>query len=219
LRGELSDGLDAIVIFVSESTGPSRRRQRFKCSNCACGAHVSFAIRDNIARFIEAEFVHNHRLSEITSRRAPILLSETRDKIQYLTSIACSAGHIRLHLGLSIPRQSFCKARRAQLRQYRSNQAAALEAQIPTYDDFHTRPLRHDNALAGCYFFQNRFSDTTICTETLIMDDTSCTNRCGFPIHVILGIEEHKLSQLVAFALIRNRTIEAFVDFLSWVKQ
>jgi hypothetical protein len=34
-----------------------------------------------------------------------------------------------------------------------------------------------------------------------------------------LGIDEHKLSQLVAFALIRNRTIEAFVDFLSWVKQ
>jgi hypothetical protein len=51
------------------------------------------------------------------------------------------------------------------------------------------------------------------------MDDTSCTNRHGFPILVILGIDEHKLSQLVAFALIRDRTIEAFVDFLSWVKQ
>jgi hypothetical protein len=51
------------------------------------------------------------------------------------------------------------------------------------------------------------------------MDDTSCTNRYGFPILVILGTDEHKLSPLVAFALIHNRTIDAFVDFLSWVKQ
>jgi hypothetical protein len=51
------------------------------------------------------------------------------------------------------------------------------------------------------------------------MDDTSCTNRYGFPILVILGIDEDQLSQLVAFALIRKRTIDAFVDFLSWVKQ
>jgi hypothetical protein len=33
-----------------------------------------------------------------------------------------------------------------------------------------------------------------------------------------MGIDEHKLSQLVASALTRNRTIEAFVNFLSWVK-
>jgi hypothetical protein len=84
LRGEWSDGLDAIVILVSESIGPSSSRHRFKCSNCACEAHVSFTIRDTIVRFIEAEFVHNHRLSEVTSRRAPIFLSETRDEIQYL---------------------------------------------------------------------------------------------------------------------------------------
>jgi hypothetical protein len=110
-----------------------------------------------------------------------------------------------LHLGLSNQRQTLSNARRAQLRQYRSSQAAALEAQIPTYDDFHTRLLRDDNRLAGCYSFQSRFTDTTICTETLIMDDTSCTNRHGFPILVILGINEHKLSPLVAFALIRNQ--------------
>jgi hypothetical protein len=68
-------------------------------------------------------------------------------------------------------------------------------------------------------FLSKRFTGTTICTETLILDDTSCTNRYGFPILLNVGIDEHHLSQLVAFALIRNRTIEAFVDFLSWVKQ
>jgi hypothetical protein len=38
-HGEPLDRLDAIVIFVSESTGPSRTRQRFRCSNCDCEAH------------------------------------------------------------------------------------------------------------------------------------------------------------------------------------
>jgi hypothetical protein len=218
-HGERLDGLDATVIFVSESTGPSRTRQRFRCSNCDCEAHVSFTIRDNIVRFMEAEFVHNHHLSDVTSKRAPLLTLERREEIQYLTSIGCYAGHIRLQLGLSIPRQTLYNARRIQPRQYRSNQAAALETQIPTYDDYHTRLLRDDNRLAGCYFFQNRFTDTTICTETVIMDDTSCANRYNFPIPVILGIDEHTLSQLVAFALTRNRIIQVFVHFLSCVKQ
>jgi hypothetical protein len=51
------------------------------------------------------------------------------------------------------------------------------------------------------------------------MDDTACTNRYGFPILVILGIDEYKLRQLVAFALIRDRTMASFASFLAWVKQ
>jgi hypothetical protein len=155
---------------------------------------VSFTIHDNIVRFMEAEFVHNHPLSDVTSKRAPLLTLETREKIQYLTSIGFSAGHIQLHLGLSVPPQTLYNARRIQLRQYRSNQAIALEAQIPTYDDYHTRLLPDDNRFVGCYFFQSRFTDTLIRTDNLIIDDTSCRTRCDFPILVILGIYEHKLS-------------------------
>jgi hypothetical protein len=76
-HGERLDGLDAIVICVSESAGASRTRQRLKCSNCDCEAHVSFTIRDNIARFIEAGFAHYHPRSEVTSKRAPLLTLET----------------------------------------------------------------------------------------------------------------------------------------------
>jgi hypothetical protein len=196
-HGERFDGPDAIVIFVSESTGPSRTVQRFRCSNCDREAHVLFTIRDNIVRFMEAEFVHNYRLSEVTSERAPLLTLEARGEIRYLTSIGCSAGHVRLHLGLSVPRRTLYNARRIQFRQYKGNQAAALEAHIPTYDDYHSRLLHDDNRLAGCYFFQSRFTDTTIRTETLIMDDAWCTNRYGFPILLILAIEPDHSIQLV----------------------
>jgi hypothetical protein len=51
------------------------------------------------------------------------------------------------------------------------------------------------------------------------MDDTSCTNQYGFPILVVLGIDEYKVSQLLGFALIRDRTTSTFVPFLRWVKQ
>jgi hypothetical protein len=38
------------------------------------------------------------------------------------------------------------------------------------------------------------------------------------PILVILGIDEYKLSQLFAFALIRDRMIKQFVDVLTWFR-
>jgi hypothetical protein len=51
------------------------------------------------------------------------------------------------------------------------------------------------------------------------MDDTACTNRSGFPILVISRIDECKLSELVAFALIRDPTMATFARFLGWAKQ
>jgi hypothetical protein len=70
-NGERIDGLDAVVIFLSESTGSRRSRQYFKCSNSDCEIHVSFTIQTNIVKFMEAEFDHNHRLSEVKPKRDP----------------------------------------------------------------------------------------------------------------------------------------------------
>jgi hypothetical protein len=124
-----------------------------------------------------------------------------------------------LGLGLIAPGQTLDNARRHQLRQYKKNQGIQLEAQIQTSEDVHTHLLRDDHHFAGCYFFHSLFAGSTICRETLRMDDTACPNRYGFPILVILGIDEYKLSQLVAFALIRDRTMATFTSFLGGVKQ
>jgi hypothetical protein len=94
-----------------------------------------------------------------------------------------------------------------------------LENEISKYSDFEACPLRDRDYFAGYDFFRTIFSGTSVCQETFIMDDTSCTNRDGFPILVILGIDEYKVSQLIAFALIRDCTKEQFVDFLRWFRR
>jgi hypothetical protein len=93
-----------------------------------------------------------------------------------------------------------------------------LEKEIQTYHDFDTYLLRDDDSVAGRYFFHSLFVGSTICRDTLTMDDTLCTNRFDFPTLVILELDEHKLSEFIAFALIRDRTTQAFAAFLRWVK-
>jgi hypothetical protein len=84
-----------------------------------------------------------------------MLSNNERAEIQYLTSIGCTAGQIRLRLGLIVLGQTLYNARRHQPRQYRKNQGIQLEAQIQTYEDFHAHLLRDDNHFARCYFFHS----------------------------------------------------------------
>jgi hypothetical protein len=139
---------------------------------------------------------------------------ETLVKIQDLTSIGCSAGQIRLHLGLTVPAQTLYIARRLQLRQCRRNQAAELKEQIQTYKDCDTYLLRDDHCLAGCSLFYGLLAGSRFCRDTLIMDGTLCTNRCRVPILVIFGRHEHTPNQLLAFAVTPDRRTHAFAAFL-----
>jgi hypothetical protein len=57
-----------------------------------------------------------------------------------------------------------------------------------------------------------------ICQETVIMDNTSWTNCYWLPRLVIPAIEENVISQLVAFAFLRDRTTESFSQLLTWMR-
>jgi hypothetical protein len=120
---------------------------------------------------------------------------------------------------LYVPPQTLSNARRVYLHSYGSKQAAQLEAEIQTYDGFNTCLLCEGDYLAGCSFFQSVLAGSTVCSETLIIDGTSCTNRYDFPIVVIVAIDGYKMSQLLAFAFVRDHTIKPFMAFLHWVKQ
>jgi hypothetical protein len=81
-----------------------------------------------------------------------MLSNNKRAEIQYLTSLGCTAGQIRLHLGLIVPGQTLCNARTYQPRQYRKDQGIQLEAHIQTDEDFHAHLVRDDNHFAGARF-------------------------------------------------------------------
>jgi hypothetical protein len=70
----------------------------------------------------------------------------------------------------------------------------------------------------GCDVFSKPMEANVISQETLLMDDTSCTNCYGLPLPVVLAIDEKLISQLVAFAFLRDRTTESFSHFLTWMR-
>jgi hypothetical protein len=152
-------------------------------------------VEDNVVRFIGAYFMHNHDLSIIKVSGANDIDNETRMEIQHLTELGFNAGQVRLRLGLTVSPHVPYNIRRDQLRQYRTSQANKLQQEISKSSDFETCLPRDGQHFAGCDFFHTIFSGTPVLHETLIMDDTSCTNRYGFPILVILGIDEYRLSQ------------------------
>jgi hypothetical protein len=69
-----------------------------------------------------------------------------------------------------------------------------------------------------CYFFSKAMEVDAICQETLIMDDPSWTNCSGSPLLAILALNKKLISQLVAFAFLRDRTTESFSHFVSSVR-
>jgi hypothetical protein len=83
------------------------------------------------------------------------------------------------------------------------------------WDDMTYHFWRHANGeFAGCYFFHKAVHGSPMIAETFVMDDTSCIDYFQLTLVVILAIDEHSLSQLVAFALLPDRIKESFIAFL-----
>jgi hypothetical protein len=142
-----------ISMCVARSTGSSRSQQLFVCRHLGCSARVAFTVSDDVVRFGEVGWTHNHEISAMTCDGPPILDSEMRAEICHLKSLGCTAGQIRLRLGLNISGEMLYNVRRNQLRQYRTGQAVQLENEISTDSDFETCFLRDRDHFAGCYFF------------------------------------------------------------------
>ena len=49
----------------------------------------------------------------------------------------------------------------------------------------------------------------------MIVDDTSCTNKFGFPIIAAIAFDENKASQLIALGVIQGKSIDDFDQFFS----
>jgi hypothetical protein len=63
-----------------------------------------------------------------------------------------------------------------------------------------------DHNFGGFYAANMTFGETSIFTETLIMDDTACTNHFNLPLFAVIGIDEHGRNQLMGFGILFKRT-------------
>jgi ubiquitin C-terminal hydrolase len=125
-----------------------------------------------------------------------------------------------MELDIAVAPQVLYDARRSVLKEQRANQAEQLKQFTDRWLELDTTFLHNkENKFVGCYFFHTVFAGTDFVGQTLIMDDTSCTNHFGLPLVIIATSDEHNLTQIIAYALTLDRTQISFGDFLRWVRK
>jgi hypothetical protein len=212
-------GLFGLSMFRADETGAARSVQTYVCTREGCPAHIRYHTADGVIKPHEWQWEHNHDVNDVELRSIQELSAEQRKHIDDLTSMNMTAGQIRIQMGLVVAPQVLYDARRSQLRFFRRDQAERLVEEIEKWDDMTVKVNKDPSGrLKALYCFHTVFEGKEICRQVLILDDTACTNFFGLPLLVVLGVDEYNLSQLIGFALMPDRTVEAFVAFLDWLK-
>jgi hypothetical protein len=205
-----------IPMFYARTTG--RTYCHFYCRVQGCPALFSIRIHNGLMSISHEAFEHDHLIAEMSIERARLLSARQTETIHGITQTGGSADQCRMVVGYSVKPQTLGNARRPILKKGRLEQASQLYQLLQTWEDMDCQ-MRCDeeNVCEGCYFFQKLLRDTLMVKDTLIIDDTACTNYFDFPLLLILALDEHAISQLVAFAFIKNRTEESYKAFFNWV--
>jgi hypothetical protein len=213
-------GLFGFPMFCAGETGAARGTQKYVCRRHDCPAHITYETEvDQKVRIYEQHWEHNHDVDEVTLQSFDELTPTQRAQIDDLTSMNMTAGQIRIHMGLAVSAEVLYDARRRQLRKFWQDQAEKLLQEVQNWDDMKVEfKSDEQERMRAVYFFHKVFKGKEICRQVLILDDTSCTNRFGLPLLVILGVDEHDLCQLIGFAFLRDRTTEQFAEFLVWFR-
>jgi hypothetical protein len=169
-------------------------------------------------------FEHNHELEGTPTKGARRATAEERARILELHEMRLETRQVRDQIESAPDASVFRSATMYNIRHSRDGEAKS-ESQLlweaidgKLWCDFESDFGTQDGRFVYCYFFHRIFERSDMARDTLFVDDAACTNRFRFPFVVILGRDEHSLSQLVAFAFIPNRTVGAFTAFFVWVR-
>jgi hypothetical protein len=207
-------------LFQALRTSRDRDARVYQCRQKGCPAKLHFSISGGKVRFLKADHMHNHLVALTSVVRANALTAEQRSAIIELTRMGLSVGKIRKRVCPDVDPHAIYDTRRHLLREAKENQAQRLVEAIKDWDDMTSLVVYdEDGTFTDCYFFHTRLTKITLVPflETWVMDDTACTNWLGLPFVPIIGIDERNCDQLIAFALLRDRTEDSFKGFLDWV--
>jgi hypothetical protein len=216
---EIRRGSNAFPLFLAGHTGNGRHYQRYICRQQGCRAHLHYEISGRRAILREFDHLHNHDIELTDAHGADHLAPDDRTWIQELTQHRFTAAQIMLETDIVMSPQTLYAARRGALKMLNSNQAERLKVRVLNWKQMETHLLRDNkDTFCGAYCFHKIFLGTQVCRETWIVDDSSCTNPFGLPLIFIVGIDEHNLTQILAFAFTIDRTELEFQQFFEWVK-
>jgi hypothetical protein len=211
-------GCRGFPLFHVGHTGVDRQYQEYVCREPHCPAYVKYEFAKPQAKLSAACFRHSHDVEMTSHKGANSLRPIERQQIRDMTAEQCTSEHVQRKLGLALDAEVLYDARRPVLVKLTRNQAQKLIEQIKQWDEWEVTVRREDTTFAGCYGFRITFKNTELVRQTLVMDDTACTNYFEFPLVLIVASDEHNKTQLVAWAFIMDRTKFSFADFLRWLK-
>ena len=207
--------------FACRLGGRRRSVKRRTRKHFDCPAFVNVRRYGDVLRVSSACWIHNHELSEgfIRSHFRPD--KATVERIRSMTRDGSTASEIRLAIPDPIGANMFYEMRRGELRKKRGNGledlmqlAEEMKDQWIIHFHFEEQGNKGDRNWALTTFISRRFHECPIAKDIMQMDDVDGTNMNYLHLVNIAFLDENDRMQLLAFGVMRRKTMSVFGMFL-----
>lgn len=211
--------------YTALSTGNSRLTQIFVCYHYRtiynCRAKLYFQLENGIVRFISCDENHTHDVYlKPNHRKQNTLTQSQRNEIKFKTINGVTPGKIRLQMRLTCSKDVLYGIRRPILEEERNGEMNNLINEMNSWFNWKNIILIDDNKkFNGCYVHHKPVCHTDYAKDLCVIDDTSCTNRYGLPLLVMIAEDENARNQIISFSFLASRTQQNFINYFNSVKE
>lgn len=223
--------------YSSHYTDNSRRLRTYTCtfggrqrsntsikSTICCKSFVKFMISGDRISFVDGYHIHNHPVSEYFIRTyRTCLTDEVIQKIRHLQELGISAEQIRMITNENIPSSHYYNIRRDTINNLRIDEIFAMKQEISCWPDWKAfydyEIINNTKKICSISLINNYVATKNYAFDIWILDDTACTNQFSMELECIITMDENGNSQLLGFTLISNKTVVAFQQFFSKIKE
>lgn len=175
---------------------------------------------DGSFSFFEASWIHNHPVSREFFEAHFSCLTETElENIRQQQKLNIPAGIIRSNLGLTVNSDIFYEVRRELSKSLKHESLTDFEQQCSDSNYWRHMYLDETGCFAAVSFVHITVAQQAYASDMMIIDDTASVNIYELPVQVSLVVDAEANSQVLAFALLRDRTTESHVRFLRDIKR
>ena len=219
----VSIGCNCIPVFVMVDGGRGRSLFTFKCVYNGCSAFLDVRVLPHvdIVKWVLMDVSHRHDFS-VFPQRLPrnTFRAETKAAIRNMVLQNHSSAEIRLKNNVLCNKDVFYNAVRMAREEKKEEQSRALRDAAAKSDIWSSEiHLMENNVFHEAFFVNAVLLARRLNVTNVYMDDTSCTNTFGLPVVSVLCRDDYDTVHCVAWELLRNRTTDAFVRFLTFVSK
>ena len=214
-------GCNNVPLFAMVGGGRGHTLFSFKCVYMGCTAFMDIRVlrHADVIKWIVMGVSHNHDFSTFPNRVPRNTFdAETKAMINNMVVQNKPSAEIRLTTGALCNKHVFQNALRQARSDIRADQSRALrEAASQSAIWSSEIHLTGENAFFEAFFVNSVLLTKRLRVTHVFMDDTSCTNEFSLPVVAILCRDDSDTVHCIAWGIVKNRTTDSFVRFLTFV--